>query len=130
MKTETRSSTGTAAPRAKSTKKKNAGRDNKASAARRDEGRAFLPDPYAPDARKHPARAGDELAETLAEEYVAAATSGEEQAQEAQDELVADEIGGPFVETAANEEFAAGVDEANPEGAAREPFPTANARQK
>ena len=37
--------------------------------------------------------------------------------------LVPEEIGGPFVETTAAEEFAHDTDEANPEDASREPLP-------
>ncbi len=68
----------------------------------------------------------DELAELLAEEYVAAVTTGEEQGVELRDEVVPEETGGPFVETSARTEFASGVDESNPEDAEAEPLPLAN----
>jgi hypothetical protein len=72
-----------------------------------------------------PVRVDDDLAETLAEEFVHAATSGGDQDEDAQDQMVPEEIGGPFVETSASEEFADGVDESNPEDAEKEPIPRA-----
>src|SRR6476619_5433677 len=84
---------------------------------RSDDGNAFMPDP-----EDGPARIGDDLAENLAEDYVQAATQGME-VEEDHDQIVPEEIGGPFVETTAAEEFAQGVDEANPEDASREPLP-------
>jgi hypothetical protein len=70
-----------------------------------------------------PIRLDDDLAETLAEEFVHSATSGEEQTEEALDQMVPEEIGGPFVETSGTEEFADGVDESNPADAEAEPLP-------
>ncbi|HMF39070.1 MAG TPA: hypothetical protein VKQ32_00180 [Polyangia bacterium] len=84
---------------------------------RSDDGTAFMPDP-----EDGPARIGDDLAENLAEDYVQAATQGME-VEEDHDQIVPEEIGGPFVETTAAEEFAQGIDEANPEDASREPLP-------
>jgi hypothetical protein len=65
----------------------------------------------------------DDLAENLAEEFVHSATSGEEQVEEALDQMVPEEIGGPFIETSASEEFADGTDESNPEDAEPEALP-------
>ena len=84
---------------------------------RSDDGTAFMPDP-----EDGPARIPDDLAENLAEDYVQAATQGME-VEEDHDQIVPEEIGGPFVETTAAEEFAQGIDEANPEDASREPLP-------
>ena len=84
---------------------------------RSDDGTAFFPDP-----EDGPARIPDDLAENLAEDYVQAATQGIE-VEEDHDQIVPEEIGGPFVETTAAEEFAQGIDDANPEDAAREPLP-------
>jgi hypothetical protein len=70
-------------------------------------------------------RIDDDLAETLAEEFVHSATSGEDQTEAALDQMVPEEIGGPFVETAAEEEFADGVDESNPADAEQEAMPRA-----
>ena len=67
----------------------------------------------------------DDLAESLAEEFVHSATSGENQAEEALDQIVPEEIGGPFVETSAEEEFADGTDESNPSDAEPEAMPRA-----
>ena len=67
----------------------------------------------------------DDLAESLAEEFLQAATSGENQSEETQDQVVPEEIGGPFIETSAEEEFADGVDESNPSDAEPEAMPRA-----
>jgi hypothetical protein len=75
-----------------------------------------------PDPGDGPARIPDDLAENLAEDYLQAATQGME-VEEDHDQIVPEEIGGPFVETTAAEEFAQGIDEANPEDASREPLP-------
>jgi hypothetical protein len=95
----------------------------RAAANRSDPGTAFLPDPY--DRTRPPARAGDPLAESLAEEYIASATSAEDIVEDDRDEVRPEELGGPFTETTGREEFANDTDESNPEDAAREPFPTA-----
>jgi hypothetical protein len=75
--------------------------------------RAFIESPRSP---------GDDLAEELGEEAVERATSGEDE-EEALEEIVPEEQGGPFVETNAAQEFAHGIDASNPKGAKREPFP-------
>jgi hypothetical protein len=96
---------------------------NGAGAARRhqrsDDGNAFIPDPG-----DGPAHTRDDLAESLAEEYLRGATSGGEAvAEEQNDEVVPEELGGPFVETSAREEFADGTDESNPADAERAALP-------
>ena len=69
----------------------------------------------------------DALAEELGESFVRTATGGED--DEVADEedmlgqVVPEEIGGPFIETTGEQEFAYGTDASNPEGATREPFP-------
>jgi len=68
-------------------------------------------------------RSGDDLAEELGEEFVETATSGEHEGEEAQDQVVPEESGGPFVVTSAGTEFARGTDASNPIDAKREPFP-------
>ncbi|HET6150675.1 MAG TPA: hypothetical protein VFH68_24255 [Polyangia bacterium] len=86
---------------------------------RSDDGNAFIPDP-----EDGPARTSDDLAENLAEEYLQGATSGgEPMAEEQNDEVVPEELGGPFVETSGREEFADGTDESNPADAERAPLP-------
>jgi hypothetical protein len=85
---------------------------------RRDAGDAFFPDPAGGRAF-----APDELAEELAEEFLAAATSGEGQGEEAHEQFVDEEVGGPFVTTRAKQEFAHGYDDSNFLGAERESLP-------
>ncbi len=58
-----------------------------------DGGEAFLGDPR----RTHSSHAKDELAEVLAEEFLAAATSGEEITEDVRDEVTDEEKGGPFL---------------------------------
>lgn len=84
------------------------------SGPREDEGPAFLGGP----------RTDDDLAEGLGEEFVETATSGEDESEDVANQVVSEERGGPFVVTTAGTEFADGVDESNPKGAKREPFPT------
>src|ERR1041384_575946 len=86
---------------------------------RSDGGDAFFPDPG-----EGPARVADDLAEELAEEFLASATTGQEQGEEALDQFVEEEIGGPFVTTASTKEFAYGFDESNIPGTPPEAYPT------
>lgn len=74
-----------------------AGREREARAAahRRDDGEAFLPDPSTRD--RHNALA-DTDGESFAEEFIASATAGEPVEMDAQDEVVEEEWGGPFLE--------------------------------
>jgi hypothetical protein len=64
----------------------------------------------------------DSFSEMLAEEFVRAATSGEEDATGLLDEVSPDELGGPFVELTSADELA-DTDPATPEDATREPLP-------
>ena len=84
---------------------------------RTDDANAFMPDPEG-----GPATIADDLAENLAEEYLQGATQGND-AEEDLDQVVPEEIGGPFIETSAAEEFAHDTDEANPLEAEAEPLP-------
>jgi hypothetical protein len=86
---------------------------------RSDDADAFFPDPNG-----GPARVSDDLAEALAEGYVASATSAEDQGEEGHEQAVEEEIGGPFVPSTGGKEFADGVDASNPRGSRRAPFPT------
>ena len=90
-----------------------------AKAGRTDTADAFFPDP-----EDGPARAPDDLAETLAEDFLQSAT-GTDIDDEVMNQVVSEEIGGPFVETSAGEEFATDIDESNPEDATVEPRPLA-----
>jgi len=64
----------------------------------------------------------DPLGEDLGEAVVRHATGGDDEVEEL-DQSVPEESGGPFVSTAAEEEFADDYDESNPPGSTREPFP-------
>ncbi len=86
---------------------------------RPDDGNAFIPDPQG-----GPALAGDDLAEELAEQFVASATSAEETMPDELDQEVPEEIGGPFIVSDAGREFASGTDASNPRGSVREPMPS------
>ncbi len=68
-------------------------------------------------------RSSDDLVEELGEEYVEGATSAEHPAEEALNQDVSEEVGGPFVESGGGTEFAPGTDASNPASATREPFP-------
>jgi hypothetical protein len=70
-------------------------RDARAAAHRPDGGEAFLPDPSNTD-KHNPLAATD--GESFAEEFIASATGGEPVEMDAQDEVVEEEWGGPFLE--------------------------------
>jgi hypothetical protein len=72
-----------------------------------------------------PAVAPDDLAETLGEEFLRSATTGEDTGDEVLEQVVDEEMGGPFIETSAAEEFATDVDDSNPPDATSEPLPRA-----
>jgi hypothetical protein len=65
----------------------------------------------------------DDLAEALGEQFLASATSGEEMSEDAMNEEVPEEAGGPFVITSAGSEFADGTDPSNPRDAKRAAVP-------
>jgi hypothetical protein len=84
-----------------------------------NDGRAFLPSAIRRDA----------LAEELGESFLRTATGGgEESDDETLDEVVPEEMGGPFIVTTGATEFAHDTDESNPPDATREPFPRTSAR--
>jgi hypothetical protein len=91
----------------------------------RKTGRTDTADAFFPDPGDGPARAPDDLAETLAEDFLASATTGSDVDDEVLNQVVPEEIGGPFVETTAGEEFATDIDESNPEDATVEARPMA-----
>jgi hypothetical protein len=90
-------------------------RERSRASASREETTAFLERP----------RTVDALAEVLGEDFVAAATTGEEVRLGQLNAGQPEEMGGPFVITRARHEFARGRDGSNPRGATREPFPRA-----
>lgn len=69
-------------------------------------------------------RSAEALAEQLGEEFIAGATGSVDEGQDLRDQLVEEELGGPFIETSARTELARGFDASNPRGSKREPFPT------
>jgi|tagenome__1003787_1003787.scaffolds.fasta_scaffold20739446_2 hypothetical protein len=87
---------------------------------RSDSGDAFIADPG-----DGPLRISDDLAATLAEDFVRSVTSGDDADEETREEVLPEEIGGPFLETSARTEFARGIDESNPADAEAEPLPQA-----
>jgi hypothetical protein len=68
-------------------------------------------------------RSTDNLAEALGETWVETATSGEDDQENAFNQSVPEDEGGPFVTTTAGQEFAEGIDASNPKRSKREPFP-------
>src|SRR5262245_31653066 len=81
-------------------------RDVPRAEPRIDDGNAFLP-----DGPGGPAVVDDDLAECWGEDYVLAATTGEDLADEVLQESVPEELGGPFVESTAREEYGWAPDE-------------------
>jgi hypothetical protein len=76
------------------------------------------------------AKSSDPLATALGEEFVEAATTGEDAGPEVFNQGIPEEEGGPFVVTRGRDEFAHGSDRSNPKGATREPFPRVSADQE
>jgi hypothetical protein len=68
-------------------------------------------------------RTRDALAEELGEAFLQSATSGEESEPERREQVLVEEVGGPFVKTRASREFAYDFDESNIAEATREPLP-------
>ena len=98
-------------------------------AVRSDGGRAFLPDPFACGPCRH-LHTTDLLAEELGEDFVKSATSAENVATDIRDELMPEEVGGPFVVSTVQVEFGATVNEENPPEGDREAQPTAGKVRK
>ncbi len=71
----------------------------------------------------------DSLAEQLGEAAVESVTSGDQADENIRDEDLAEEEGGPFVQTSGRQEFASGTDASNPPDAEPAAVPTANARK-
>lgn len=67
-------------------------REYRRAAQRTDDANAFIPDPTG---QSRPLAAAD--AESFAEEFIGAATGGESVSEDAEDEVGADEEGGPFI---------------------------------
>jgi hypothetical protein len=90
---------------------------------RSDDANAFIPDPEG-----GPAHTDDDLAEGLAEGFVLGATQSDDDDEVTLGGVVPEELGGPFVETSGEVEFADGSDGSNPKDASREPIPRPTAR--
>lgn len=73
-------------------------REARASATRADDAEAFLPDPNERDGTVKHGSLTKTDAESFAEEFIASATAGEPVEMDAQDEVVEEEWGGPFLE--------------------------------
>ena len=84
---------------------------------RRDAADAFFPDPG-----EGPALAPDDLAEELAEGFLASATMAQGQGEESHEQFVEEEIGGPFVLTG-GKEFAHGPTGWSTLSSELEPYP-------
>jgi hypothetical protein len=67
--------------------------------ARKDDANAFITEADAATGTP------DDLAEHLAEEFLRSASSGEDMEEDARDEVLVEEIGGPFIESGPEEEF-------------------------
>jgi hypothetical protein len=68
------------------------------SRVRPDDANAFFDDPFVRNARRAGVHTRDALAEALAEQFLATATSGEGVAEDVRDEVTTEELGGPFLE--------------------------------
>jgi hypothetical protein len=75
-------------------------------------------------------RAVDPLASALGEDFVSAATTGDEVRLADLNDRIPEDDGGPFVITKARQEFGRKRDGSNPPGATREPFPRAFANDE
>lgn len=74
------------------------------------------------DLRSRDARR-DDFREMMGEEVLINATSGDDAGEEMHEEVVPEEVGGPFVETTAEVELASDSDETNPPDAEAERLP-------
>ena len=88
---------------------------------RKDDGNAFIKDPG--DGPIHAEGVGSEMVE----EFMMAATSGEDMSEDIRNQVTDEEYGGPFIETKASDEIADDEDESNPPGATQEPLPSPDA---
>lgn len=100
-------------------KKEKASRKEKSAPARSDSANAFLPDPS-----EASGPVADDLAEYLGENFVAAATGSDDGGEILQQDLVAEELGGPFIETDDSAAFGSSGTEPDEPGEP-EAFPTA-----
>lgn len=88
--------------------------------SRPDYADAFIPDPG-----DGPVTMPDDLAEDLAEEYVRSATTGQDADDRVLERFDSEEMGGPFIETGPEDEFASEPDPSMPSDAEPEALPRA-----
>jgi len=79
---------------------------------RRDDGAAFLPDPDG-----GPIESTGGVGDELLEDFLRAATTGEDAGEDVRNQDFPEDNGGPFVTTRASDEMADGLDASNPEDA-------------
>lgn len=90
------------------------------SKGRRDSGDAFIREP-----QSGPVRVDDDLAKKLACDFLGCAVSAHDEVESTNDEVVPEELGGPFVTTSGKTEFGKSEDPSNPVDAEVVPFPSA-----
>ena len=98
-------------------------KENQIHVRRSDDADAFIRDPGS-----GPARSPDDLANALGRDFVKAATTGEDAAEEDFEQEVPEEVGGPFLESDASREYDPYEDASNPAGSTKEALPTAMGR--
>ncbi len=86
---------------------------------RHDGADAFIPDPEG-----GPILNDGGMEAELVEDYLRAATSGQDEAEEVRDQIVTEEYGGPFVPSTFGTEMAEGFDESNPPETEAAPVPS------
>jgi hypothetical protein len=86
---------------------------------RKDDADAFIRDPDG-----GPIENDGSVGAEMVEDFMRAATSGEDASQDVANEVIPEEYGGPFVTTRAAQEIADDEDESNPSDAEREPLPS------
>ena len=87
--------------------------------------RSYHADAFIPDPGEGPVVTDDDLAQTMGEELVQSATTGQDPDQDVLNATVPEEMGGPFVETSDYQELAFDADANNPPGTVPEALPTA-----
>ena len=86
---------------------------------RKDDANAFLPDPDG-----GPIEANGDAGDEMTEDFLRAATSGQDEAEDVRNQELTEELGGPFVSTSAAQEIAYDTDESNPSDSEIEGLPS------
>lgn len=86
---------------------------------RKDDANAFLPDPDG-----GPIKSNGDAGDEMTEDFLRAATSGQDEAEEVRNQVLSEEIGGPFVTSTASQEISYEGDESNPPDAEVEGRPS------